>query len=337
MRWSEFFSWFRSAGRARPFAPANQADPATAAGKVNPETWVIATSLDYARALVLSATDTVGPVSLKAAWESPNLLDQIGAAIQVRKLIAHEMPDEELKRYVSHLALRYRASAGDASYERYLATAPKTLASKADALAEADTLLDRLRLAYSIVHLRDSYMSNIRGYFLLFLLFEFVSVLAIFAIDFKYPHLMSNFVPVVLAGLIGSTVSILRRTQSIAAAATFADDPVVQVSALEVGYFGLYAAALSGGVFAVILTLACMGGFLNIQGLTPEFCTPGGSGACPASAAPFTVLQHDFALKTGFDAAKLLFLCFLSGFAEQLVPDVLDRFAQSVSKKSAGR
>jgi hypothetical protein len=136
-------------------------------------------------------------------------------------------------------------------------------------------------------------------------------------------------------------VSVLRRSQSIAAAATFVDDPVVQVSSLRFGHWGIYAATFSGPVFAIVLAMVFMGGILNIEGLTPGFCQPHGVGpsACPAThtaqfwTPQFWVLQRGFSLSGNIDAAKLLVLCFLSGFAEQLVPDVLDRFAHTVAKK----
>lgn len=295
----------------------------------NPETCVIATSLDYERATSPDHA-TLTDAQLDTAWRSPAILDQIGAAIEVRKRLTETMSQEELKRYVGHLQLRYRAAAGDAAYDRYAAGAPKTFSSREELLAEARTVLDRLRLVYSIVHFRDRYSSNIRGIFLTALVVEVIVMVSLLSSQALQLWLY-NSILVALAGLLGSTVSILRRSHSIAAAATLADDPVVQVSALRYGYFGLYSGALSGAIFAMILALVLMSKLIDVPGLTPQFC-PAKTAFCAKPLSQFSILQRDFTLASNIDAAKLLFLCFLSGFAEQLVPDVLDRFTGALSK-----
>jgi len=195
-------------------------------------------------------------------------------------------------------------------------------------------LLDRLRLAYSVVHIRDCYLHKIRKCFLFMLLVELGLVVYVLTIGRDSPWLsLDNFGLVALVGLLGSTVSILRRSHSIAAAATFADDPMVQVSALKFGDWGLYAAVFTGPVFAIVLAVIFMGGVVSVDGLTPTFCTHALKADCPGAHDQFWVLQRGFSLKANFDAAKLLTLCFLSGFAEQLVPDMLNRFADTITKK----
>jgi hypothetical protein len=297
------------------------------------EICVIATRLDYER--VLSSDSKVEVEALRSDWESKALLDRIGAAIEVRKIIAASMPVEELKRYVSHLQVRYRAAGGEDNYQRYIAGAPKNLeASEPELRAEVRTLLERLRLAYSVVHFRNCYLRSIRWRFLAALLIELILLVAILTTGRQFQSIsLANFGLVALVGILGSTVSILRRSQSIATAETFTDDPMVQVSALRFGRWGIYAAVFSGPVFAIVLALVFMGGIINVDGLTPVFCTHYTATDCPGPREQFWVLQRAFTLKTNIDAAKLLVLCFLSGFAEQLVPDVLDRFAQTVAKK----
>jgi len=296
------------------------------------ETYVIATQLDFDQ--VVATLDAGEAASLTTAWHSDGLLDQVGAAIVIRRHLADAMGPVELGRYVRHLMLRYRAAAGDAAYERYLATAPKDPTTPEFAQAEAHTLLERLRLAYSVVHLRDRHLMGIRMRFLFVLFVELVLVIAMLLGVFSAQATwLVNFEFVALVGLVGSTVSILRRSENIAAAATFADDPVVQISALRYGDWGLYAAALSGAVFAVVLAMIFMGNMVSVQGLTPSFCSPPGGAHCPGPLDQFTILQRNYALIGYADGAKLLVLCFLAGFAEQLVPDVLDRFAQTIAKK----
>ncbi len=297
------------------------------------EVHVIATPLDYRRAATSNAKIELDV--LRAGWESHSILERIGAAIEVRKIIAEAMPVEELKRYVNHLQVRYHASVGDEVYRQYIGGVPKTLdACEAELRAEARTLLERLRLAYSVVHFRDDFLRAIRWRYLVALLIELLLVVAILTTsrDAMWTSL-DNFGLIALVGLMGSTVSVLRRSHSIAEAATFADDPLVQVSSLRFGRWGIYAATFSGPVFAIVLALVFMGGLISIDGLTPAFCSQHTGVVCPGPRTQFWVLQRSFSLNANIDAAKLLTLCFLSGFAEQLVPDVLDRFAQTVVKK----
>lgn len=93
-------------------------------------------------------------------------------------------------------------------------------------------------------------------------------------------------------------------------------------------------ALLTGPVFALFLFAFLAGGLIQISGLTPLFfdCTPPvdpkAAQACRNS--PLFVLDSRVAFQTPFEGAKMLVWAFAAGFAEKLVPNVLDRFTGRV-------
>ena len=49
----------------------------------------------------------------------------------------------------------------------------------------------------------------------------------------------------------------------------------------------------------------------------------------------FTLFDFAFRPKSGLDAAKLIVWSFVAGFAEQLVPDMLDQFGNAGKRKKS--
>ncbi len=106
------------------------------------------------------------------------------------------------------------------------------------------------------------------------------------------------------------------------------------MSALDIAAASLFVAGLTGPVFALILLVLFMTGSLDLGGLTPKFL-----GAPLASGQPvlpnFNVLNWTFHVAGAADGAKLCIWSFIAGFAEKLVPDVLDRFTKTSAKSKS--
>ena len=134
-----------------------------------------------------------------------------------------------------------------------------------------------------------------------------------------------NYLLVVVAASSGAVVSILQRIHVAATLNPLAADPVRQISALRLGWSGLLAAALMGPASALVLLLAFASEAVKFTSLTPTFVR------CDAMASSgFIFLDHCAAASTRGDAAMILVWSFVAGFAERLVPDVLDRFVNAV-------
>ena len=113
---------------------------------------------------------------------------------------------------------------------------------------------------------------------------------------------------VILCGVLGGLISMLRRLQALPPGST----PLFDTIALNAGQLGIGLAPIYGGIFAMVLYLVFLSGILDtvIAGTAGNAVFPRFSDAIP---------------KTTPDYAKLLVWAFIAGFAEQLVPDVLNR------------
>jgi hypothetical protein len=131
-------------------------------------------------------------------------------------------------------------------------------------------------------------------------------------------------------GVLGAVISVARRTRNFNDIATSDSDPVIRLMRIENGKTGIHLSVITGGVFAVILYLGLVAGI------------PGDS--LKTSLLPLfphtlnAIAAGDMVPLDAASLAKLLLLAFMAGFAEQLVPDVLDRFtalAQGTGKRHA--
>ena len=123
---------------------------------------------------------------------------------------------------------------------------------------------------------------------------------------------------VILCGVLGGLISMLRRLQALPAGNT----PLLDTIALNAGEFGISLAPTYGGIFAMILYL------IFLSGLPASILAPSAEGVFPK----FT----DATPATTPDAAKMLVWAFVAGFAEQLVPDVLNRLTARNAAKASG-
>jgi hypothetical protein len=271
---------------------------------------------------------------LRAGRRSPSPIDQISAAVAARLVLARRMSTLELKRYLQHLQGRYYAAVGATAYGRYQASVPKDVFDNPDKLwAEVETISYRLRLAYAISYLRDQYIDRImKACFYGFLIgtLQFFALLAWEQFSSGPRLFLLNYVMIALAGWAGALTSIVRRASRVLSIGPLDEDPVIQANALHQGFWSTSFGALTGPVFALVLVVVLMCSAINIGDLAPHFVNCG-----PTCANPdFVVFGYRYNIGGPADGAKLLLFAFIAGFAERLVPDMLDRLSQSVDGKS---
>lgn len=310
-----------------------------------PEAQILASELDLIAAEKLGVPgDIIDHIESRFRDREPS--EQIAAAVELRKQLLHlpVFDDARTKRLILHLRERYATALGTVAAEKYARTqidleAPETTTS--DLKAEADSLLEQLKLIYTLSSERDNLLARMRrcALYLLVLLFGALGLISMAGDGIKdLAQLVTfndtlNAIVLAVIGAAGAMVSLLRRTEDVAKATAADVDPVRQVSALQQGITAVFISAFVGSAVAfVLLALFAMGQeaykeFIPpvLQPLFPtvKACDQGQIYGCISLVD--SRIQFD-----GFpNMAKMLIWAFIGGFAEQLVPDILDRITRA--------
>lgn len=131
-------------------------------------------------------------------------------------------------------------------------------------------------------------------------------------------------------GYLGSIVSVAQRLGDAVEANILKGDPVFVIGGLAIGQRAMDVGMLLGGLFAFILYWIFAGGLGQQIGLSGGVFPVLAGGGCTRSSA-----ADGFALAVGFcgqaDLFRMFLFAFVAGYAERLVPDVLD----AISKREA--
>jgi hypothetical protein len=114
-------------------------------------------------------------------------------------------------------------------------------------------------------------------------------------------------------GLIGGFVSIQQRLKDVK------DE---ELDLLSRSWFQILLIPVYGGIFALVLYLAFLGGIVE-GALFPRLTIPG-FGTPPSTQDMKNLFMSTYPT-TGVDVAKLIFWSFLAGFSERLVPQIISR------------
>lgn len=143
------------------------------------------------------------------------------------------------------------------------------------------------------------------------------------------PGLLGMLVLSALFGALGGFVSLMRRIYGATAPNTAGINPgLINIQELDSGVFSLLLSPVYGAVFAILLSFLFMSGILQ-GSLFPAFENANGA------SSHFTLLSVKPSSLSGL--FSLMVWSFIAGFAETLVPDMLNRLiAQARTTAEAG-
>jgi hypothetical protein len=125
----------------------------------------------------------------------------------------------------------------------------------------------------------------------------------------------------IMSGILGGFVSIQQRIRKI-------PDPELQL--LSKSWYQILLIPIYGGIFSLILYVIFLSGLLGGQ-FFPSFDFPD----IPATGIDSEYLR-DFLTytypSTGPDLAKLIFWCFVAGFSERFVPQIISNISTRMNK-----
>ena len=130
---------------------------------------------------------------------------------------------------------------------------------------------------------------------------------------------------VIISGILGATFSVLQRVQR-----SSAGDPLATLLSLRAARPQVFLSIVSGAIASLVLYAIFAGGMIKGD-LFPTIVNVHDQSDGKEMLALYHFLRDTGPL-THADHAKMLVWAFIGGFAERLVPDILDRFSASAKK-----
>ena len=236
--------------------------------------------------------------------------------------ILQHQPPGDLPRIAWRWRLRFRNVAGAAAYQTYLDSKPPdpSTSTPDDIRADLMSLAAELHYRYLLAPAREAAREKLNLWTLIAVA-AFLAVVVLLVFFYWRNHGVIN-VPalaiVIFFGAVGGLVSVQQRLQALPE-----DDPLFGLLAISSSQFSVFFSPLVGAVFAIILYLFFAGHLLS-GSLFPDIGTP----AAANPSVPFNIFAANTGPLGGVDWAKLQIWCFIAGFGERLVPDILNRLIQ---------
>jgi uncharacterized membrane protein len=242
---------------------------------------------------------------------------------------------EELSRRMWIIREKFRIQAGDAIYNSYVARLPEIItdtALKQGMTPESELLLKEDAVNITRQMQRMNYYRMQRNLeinakkeipiIIFFLLL--VAGIVIFSLT-NHTIIGQSWQLILLTvyfGMIGAVVSLLQRLEQASNTSTNFTDSAINSTDIGQGMSNTYMISLvvSGAVFSVLVYLLSRSQLVNVLDLLPK---PDPS-LCKTDPSRNTIEKFLCDPYDSAQTAKLLILCFISGFAERFVPDVLD-------------
>ncbi len=244
----------------------------------------------------------------------------------VARILANDSAQEQLlRRRALLLRERCRQVLTVAEFVAFEAANPVVPADKPihEVLAYIEALLDVLHHVYVLVPMRETTRTRCSLYVLGWTLVALAIVYLVYRFHKDDKDGIPSIYPVVIAGAIGGFVSVQQRIQSVPPDG----DALQRMLTLEHGVPSLFLSASMGMVFAVLFYALLVAGYAPQAHLLPQIGTDFGPTGPPGTFG-FETFMKSCGPLTAADYAKLLVWAFLAGFAERLVPDVLNRIAR---------
>lgn len=242
---------------------------------------------------------------------------------------------EEMIRRVWIIREKFRLRAGESVYQAYLDNLPEPLADKAlkegadpahfQLLKEDAVCLARQTQRMNFYRSLRNEAINQKKRVPIAIFFILLAVGSLIFYLFSSNAISQGWTLIYLTvyfGMFGAVVSLLQRLEQASNMPTSFSDSAMSYSDIETGMSTRYMISLivSGAVFSVLVYLLSRSQLVNILELLPK---PAG-GECTMSTDSNFISKFLCAPYDSTQTAKLLILCFISGFAERFVPDVLD-------------
>lgn len=262
--------------------------------------------------------------------ESRRRVQNFAAMLNIEMLALRFYETEQLRRKAWVIRERFALLSGEAVYQKYLASNPPDPAGAPREVLEADleNLLDQMRATYVLSAAREK---SVRWLKAVLATLTLVSVLIAgggYAYEAGRAGGGSLVLLIAVFGMLGALMSITRRLQSLISVGALNQDPVMALTGLNYGLVGVIVALMSGAVFAILLYAVMLSGLLGEGGgMLPKFVESSGLGNARVT---LTYLMFDVNPERYADFAKVIVWSFVAGFAERLVPDVLDRMVRRV-------
>lgn len=243
---------------------------------------------------------------------------------------------EELSRRMWIIREKFRLQAGDSVYASYLNTLPDTITEsslKHGVNPESYQLLkdDAVNIIRQMQRMnyyrmqRNMAINQKKEIPIIIFFFLLIAGIVIFSLT---NHTLTGqswqlILLTVYFGMIGAVVSLLQRLEQASNASTNFTDSAIGSTDIGHGMSNSYMISLvvSGAVFSVLVYLLSRSQLINILDLLPK---PDVNAECNLSESENFIGKFLCAPYDSAQTAKLLILCFISGFAERFVPDVLD-------------
>jgi hypothetical protein len=292
--------------------------------------------------------------AIQQGFASTSGFEQVAAAIELRRTLLARLDEARLEPLVASLRERWSLARGRRHEDRHRG---QSNASADELRGEAESLLEQLKLIYTFGIAREARLSRMRFACLALLVVSAIGVVGTTGIEayralpmggagevqltsvatstaaqvneFKLNSFI-NYLALAFTAATGAAVSMVQRIHQFGQTPLLSSDPVAQISGLRSAQSSLVMAALTGPTFALVLLAAFASNAFSLGDITPKFAPCG-----PDSLPGFILLNRCSAVASHADAAKLLVWAFLAGFAERLVPDVLDRFIGAAEKQAA--
>jgi hypothetical protein len=243
---------------------------------------------------------------------------------------------DELSRRMWIIREKFRIQAGDAVYDNYLAGLPEHINNetlKLDVtpnsyliLKEDAVNITRQMQRMNYYRMQRNLAINKKKEVPIFIFFALlIAGIGIFSLT-NHTTTGQSWQLILLTiyfGMIGAVVSLLQRLEQASNTTTNFTDSAINSSDIGQGMSNSYMISLvvSGAVFSVLVYLLSRSQLVNILDLLPK---PNENAECNVSSSQNFIGKFLCAPYDSAQTAKLLILCFISGFAERFVPDVLD-------------
>lgn len=250
-------------------------------------------------------------------------------------LVLRLMSDERLLAKAWNIRANYRELVSVETYRRYEESKPPVLdratvqpEDMPKIRADAEDVLTGTHWWYTNSNYREKHIEYVKRNLAIALCVCVALVILLPACNKADPSPLLLLFAVCLMGVMGAILSIGRRILQVSSQNVTESDPVIKATQFDHGKIGIVLSICVGGTSALVLYFLMAAGLGQMGGeLMPKFAP-----SCAPENCPPLALKDFFSELTPLGTnsyAKALCWSFVAGFAEKLVPDILDRMAKN--------